>query len=200
MVPPLAVVSARPEASVIGVHGLVAALTQARWSENSVALSRLTSWPMTVSVLPVPSQASTSPRTSGCTCSSRATGAVAVLLLAGSTSTTCPTSSAETRVSVAPVSSSTTCAPVVAYSWSLTNTLPKAVIAPDELVVGAALGPEVPFAGAEAPPPPPQATSASASADDRAQVVGEIFMTISRWDEERSSPRPLLCGVPAGKV
>jgi hypothetical protein len=81
----------------------------------------------------------------------------------------------------------------------LTKTLPKAVIAPDELVVGAALGPEVPFAGAEAPPPP-HAASASASADDRAQVVAEIFMAISRWDEERSSPRPLLCGVPAGKV
>ncbi len=134
---------------------------------------------MTVRVFAVPSQASTTPRTSGCTCSSRATGVVVVLLLAGSMSTTWPTSRAETRVSVAPVSSSTTCAPAVAYSWPLTNTLPNAVIAPDELDAETPVGPELPFEGLE-PPPPPQAANISANADDRARIVVEVFMTVSR--------------------
>ncbi len=192
------VVSVRPEASLIGVHGFVAALRQARWSENSVALARLTVWPMTVSVLAVPSQASTSPRTSGCTCSSLATGAAAVLLLAGSMSTTWPTSSAETGVSVAPVSSSTTCAPPVAYSCPLTNTLPKAVMAPDEPDVVTALGPGLPLEGDVPPllPPPPQATNVSASAQGSASIVAGFFMTISTG-EARQAPRwQLLCSAP----
>ncbi len=188
----LPAVSVSPEASLTGVQALVVALTQARWSENSVALSRLIDWPMTLSVFAVLSHASTSPRTSGCTCSRRATGLALVLLLAGSMSTTWPTSSAETWVPVAPVSSSTTCAPPVAYSWPLTNTLPNAVIAPEELVVDAPAGADVP--PEEVEPPPPQAARASASADDRAHVFLEVFIAVSiRWREERSSSRSLLC-------
>ncbi len=173
--------SASPDASEIAVHGLVAAFVQARWSENSVALSRLTTWSITVRVLATSSQASTLPRTSGCTCSSLATGALAVLLLAGSTSTTWPTSRSATR-SLAPVSSSTTCAPPVAYSWPLTNTLPKALIAPEELLVVTPVGPEVgPVeTGLPAePPPPPQAANAKASRDDKAQWADAVFMAVS---------------------
>jgi hypothetical protein len=68
----------------------------------------------------------------------------------------------------------------------LTNTLPNAVIAPDELDVEAPAGPDVPLEDAElAPPPPPQAASASARADDKIRIVDEVLMTISR-----------KCGVP----
>ncbi len=90
-----------------------------------------------------------------------------MLVLVGCTSTTWPTSSAETLPEVSPVSSSITWAAPVANSWPLTNTLPNAVMAPDE-VGDVELGLALPPFELSLPPPPPQAASASTSATGKA--------------------------------
>ena len=78
------------------------------------------------------------------------------------------------------MSSSITRAVPVANSWPLTNTLPKAVMAPDD-VVEALLGVEV-LPELSLPPPPPQAPSASAMAKGRTRMKGACFMVISVVD------------------
>ncbi len=112
---------------------------------------------MTVSVFATGSEASTTPRANGWTWISAACGLLAELDAAGITSTAMPTSRAAVPPLDACVSSSITVAPLVANSWPFTNTLPNAVIAPED--TEAPLAVSIRAAADPAGPPPPQADS-----------------------------------------
>ena len=149
--------------SVIGVHIGLVPCAQLRPSLNTLVAVSRTTWPMTDNWPAMESDASTGPRASVMTWISCALGAASVLLAEGLTSTVMPTASelpAALPGTVAPVSSSTTVAPLLSNSWPSTKTLPKARTVPKLRAAECALI-EV---GLLEPPPPPQASSDTAAA------------------------------------